>query len=97
MQEYIEGIHGRNLKKVDAIGLDRKLLAERSTNAVIKMIMEDGFFHADPHPGNLFYLPDNKLSFIDFGMVGRLAEEPLVQVVSLLYGMVNHTPAKVSD
>ena len=61
------------------------------------MIMVDGFFHADPHAGNLFYLPDNKLAFIDFGMVGRLTEERREQVVSLLYGMINHLPVKVAE
>ena len=82
---------------MEKIGLDRNLLADRGTRAVIKMIMEDGFFHADPHPGNVFYLPDNKLAFIDFGMVGRLTEERREQVVSLLYGMVNHAPTKVAE
>lgn len=97
VQAYIKGIQGRELAKLEEAGLDRKLLAERGTQAVIKMIMEDGFFHADPHPGNVLYLPGNKLAFIDFGMVGRLTEERREQVVSLLYGMVNHTPAKVVE
>jgi ubiquinone biosynthesis protein len=97
VQEYIQGIQGRDLAAVETAGLDRKLLAERGTQAVIKMIMEDGFFHADPHAGNVFYLEDNKLAFIDFGMVGRLTEERREQVVSLLYGMTNHLPVKVAE
>ncbi len=97
VQEYIQGIHGRDLKTIEKSGLDRKLLADRGSKAVMKMIMEDGFFHADPHPGNVFYLPDNRLAFIDFGMVGRLTEERREQVVSLLYGMVHHAPAKVAE
>lgn len=97
VQEYIQGIQGRDLAAVDKSGLDRKLLADRGTGAVLKMIMEDGFFHADPHAGNVFYLPDNKLAFIDFGMVGRLTEERREQVVSLLYGMINHLPTKVAE
>ncbi len=97
VQEYIEGIPGKNLAEVEKTGLDRKLLAERGTHAVIKMIMEDGFFHADPHPGNVFYLPDNRLAFIDFGMVGRLTEERREQVISFLYGMINQTPSKVVE
>lgn len=97
VQEYIQGIHGRDLEAIEKSGLDRKLLADRWSHAVIKMIMRDGFFHADPHPGNVFYLPDNRLAFIDFGMVGRLTEERREQVVSLLYGMVNHAPAKVAE
>ncbi|MGR9014109.1 MAG: ABC1 kinase family protein [Gammaproteobacteria bacterium] len=97
VQEYIQGIQGRDLAAVDKSGLDRKLLADRGTGAVLKMIMEDGFFHADPHAGNVFYLQDNKLAFIDFGMVGRLTEERREQVVSLLYGMINHLPTKVAE
>jgi ubiquinone biosynthesis protein len=97
VQEYIQGIQGRDLAAVDQAGLDRKLLADRGTHAVIKMIMEDGFFHADPHAGNVFYLEDNKLAFIDFGMVGRLTDERREQVVSLLYGMTNHVPTKVVE
>ncbi len=97
VQEYIQGIQGRDLESMEKMGLDRKLLADRGTKAVMKMIMEDGFFHADPHPGNVFYLPDNRLAFIDFGMVGRLTEERRDQVVSLLYGMINHAPTKVAE
>ncbi|MDP1971131.1 MAG: AarF/UbiB family protein, partial [Methylobacter sp.] len=97
VQEYIQGIQGRDLAAVDQAGLDRKLLADRGTGAVMKMIMEDGFFHADPHAGNVFYLEDNKLAFIDFGMIGRLTEERRGQVVSLLYGMTNHLPIKVAE
>lgn len=97
VQEYIAGIAGRDIAAVEQTGLDKKLLADRGTEAVIKMIMEDGFFHADPHAGNVFYLPDNKLAFIDFGMVGRLTEERREQVVSLLYGMTNHLPGKVAE
>ncbi|WP_340123543.1 ABC1 kinase family protein [Methylobacter svalbardensis] len=97
VQEYIQGIQGRDLAAMDKAGLDRKLLADRGTQAVMKMIMEDGFFHADPHAGNVFYLEDNKLAFIDFGMVGRLTEERREQVISLLYGMTNHLPTKVAE
>lgn len=97
VQEYIDGIQGRDIDALKAAGLDRNLLADRGTQAVIKMIMEDGFFHADPHAGNVFYLPDNKLAFIDFGMVGRLTDERREQVVSFLHGMVNHAPTKVAE
>jgi ubiquinone biosynthesis protein len=97
VQDYIDGIPGRDLEAVEREGLDRKLLADRGARAVMQMIMEDGFFHADPHAGNVFYLRDNKLAFIDFGMIGRLTEERREQVVSLLYGMVNHAPARVVE
>jgi len=56
VQEFIDGIHGYDITALDQAGLDRKLLAKRGVEAVLKMILEDGFFHADPHPGNCFYL-----------------------------------------
>jgi ubiquinone biosynthesis protein len=97
VQEYIQGIQGKDISAVENVGLDKRLLAERGAKAVLQMIMVDGFFHADPHPGNVFYLPDNRLAFIDFGMIGRLTEERREQVVSFLYGMVNHNPTKVVE
>ncbi len=97
VQEYISGISGKNIDQLEAAGLSRKLLAERGTEAILKMIMEDGFFHADPHPGNVIYLSGNRLAFLDFGMVGRLSENRREQVVSFLYGMLNHMPERVVE
>ncbi|MFZ2949860.1 MAG: AarF/UbiB family protein, partial [Desulfuromonadaceae bacterium] len=88
VQEFIAGIPGRDLQAVDQAGLDRKILARRGANAVLKMIVEDGFFHADPHSGNVFYLPGNRIAIIDFGMVGRLTEERRDQLIRLLLGLV---------
>jgi len=97
VQEFIAGISGRKLADVDQAGLDRKVLARRGARAVLKMIVEDGFFHADPHPGNVFYLPGNRIAFIDFGMVGRLTEERRDQLIRLLLGLVKHEPRRVAD
>lgn len=88
VQEAIHGIPGRDLQALDKAGLDRKVIAQRGAQAVLQMILEDGFFHADPHPGNLFYLPENRIAFIDFGMVGRLSAQRRNQVVDLLHGLV---------
>lgn len=84
VQQRIVGIQGNDLAALDAAGLDRKLLAKRGADAVLKMILIDGYFHADPHPGNVFYLPDNRLALLDFGMVGRLTHERRNQIVDLL-------------
>ncbi|MDI1339602.1 AarF/UbiB family protein [Polaromonas sp.] len=97
VQEFIAGISGRKLAAVNQAGLDRKVLARRGAHAVLKMIVEDGFFHADPHPGNVFYLPCNRIAFIDFGMVGRLTEERRDQLMRLLLGLVKHEPRRVAD
>jgi ubiquinone biosynthesis protein len=87
VQEHVPGIPATDLAAVDAAGLDRKMLAARGAEAVLHMILVDGFFHADPHPGNVFYLPDNRIAMIDFGMVGRLAPRRRREVVDLLGGL----------
>jgi ubiquinone biosynthesis protein len=97
VQEYIDGIPGRDLGAVDHAGLDRKILAHRGARAVMKMVIKDGLFHADPHPGNVFYLPGNRIAFIDFGMVGRLTAERRDQLVHLLLGLLQHDHTSVVD
>ena len=90
VQEHIEGIRGIDLAAIDNAGLDRKALAARGADAVLKMILVDGFFHADPHPGNVMYLPGNRIALIDFGMVGRLSPVRRRQIVDLLAGLARH-------
>ena len=97
VQEFIDGIPGRDRAAAERAGLDRKILAKRGAHAVLKMIVEDGFFHADPHPGNVFFLPGNRIAFIDFGMVGRLTEERRDQMIRLLLGLVGRQPGRVAD
>ncbi len=89
VQEYIEGIPARKLQLAEAAGLNRKILARRGCDAVLKMILIDGFFHADPHPGNLIFLTGNRIAFIDFGMVGRLSESRRYQIVDLLAAVID--------
>lgn len=96
-QTWIEGISGRDVAAVEAAGLDRRLLARRGANAVMKMVLEHGFFHADPHPGNVFYLPGNRIALIDFGMVGRLTQRRGNELVDLLYGLAGRNSAQVSE
>ena len=97
VQQFIGGIPGHALDRVDAEGLSRQLLAQRGAHAVLKMIVEDGLFHADPHPGNVFYLPENRIAFIDFGMVGRLSPVRRGELLKLMLGLVQRDPAAVGD
>ncbi|MFM8692338.1 MAG: AarF/UbiB family protein, partial [Limnohabitans sp.] len=57
----------------------------------------DGLFHADPHPGNVFYLAGNRIAFIDFGMVGRVSSHRREELLSLLLGLVERQPQAVAD
>lgn len=97
VQDRIDGIPGHELARLDAAGLDRGLLAQRGAQAVLKQIVEDGLFHADPHPGNVFYLEDNRIAFIDFGMVGRLSTRRREELLQLLLGLVERHPQTVAD
>lgn len=87
-QEYIKGIPANDIEGIDAAGLDRKVLAVRGIDAFLKMALEDGFFHADPHPGNFFYLPGNKLALIDFGLVSSLSDQRRKELAELLQGAI---------
>ncbi|WP_374353683.1 ABC1 kinase family protein, partial [Chitinimonas sp.] len=89
VQQYIGGVPGNELALLEPAGLDRKLLAQRGADAVLKMILIDGYFHADPHPGNVIYLPDNRIAFIDFGMVGRLPGPRRDEIVDLLAALAS--------
>jgi ubiquinone biosynthesis protein len=97
VQEYVEGAPSRNVEALAAAGLDRRVLAHRGAQAMLKMVLEDGFFHADPHPGNVFYLPGNRVAFIDFGMAGHLTERRRDELVRLLDGLVSRDPDGVTD
>lgn len=89
VMEHIDGIPGNDLESARLSGLDLKVLGARGADAVLKMVLIDGFFHADPHPGNVFYLPDNRLAIIDCGMVGRISVERRDQIADLLAALVS--------
>ena len=97
VQDFVAGIPGPDLAAVDASGMDRKHLAQVGAGIVLKMVLEDGFFHADPHPGNIFYLPGERIGVIDFGMVGRVSEQRRIQIVQLLHGLVEREAEAVTD
>ncbi len=97
VQDFVDGIPLGDVAALDAAGCDRALVARAGAHAELKMMFVDGFFHADPHPGNLFWLPGNRIALIDFGMVGRLSGARRAQVVDLLDGLVRRDAAAVTE
>ncbi|AKS42099.1 ABC1 kinase family protein [Wenzhouxiangella marina] len=95
VQDYIEGISGRDLEGVRRAGLNAHRIAQRGSSGILRMILEHGFFHADPHPGNVKYLPGDRIALLDFGMVGRLTEERRYEVAELLHGLVDRNVRQV--
>ncbi|WP_138420606.1 ABC1 kinase family protein [Aquibacillus sediminis] len=86
--EYVKGNKLNELEQLGQQGFDRKQLAERLTHAMLQQILMEGFFHGDPHPGNITVLPNETIVFIDFGMVGRLTPEMRNHLVSLVIALM---------
>ncbi|CAI0726905.1 MULTISPECIES: ABC1 kinase family protein [Serratia] len=84
VQEFLPGIAPENPQQLATAGFDGPLLAQRGAQAFMKMVLEHRLYHADPHPGNLMALADNRVGFIDFGMVGQLSERRRNQLLLLL-------------
>lgn len=98
VQDRLQGVPGDRLDGLTAeAGFDRPLLARRGAQAVLTMMLQGSVFHADPHPGNIFYLDGNRLGLIDFGMVGRLGERRRDELMQLLLGLVERRPHDVAE
>jgi ubiquinone biosynthesis protein len=88
--EFIRGVKSTDAAAIDAAGLDREQLADRVVSAAVKMLMIDGFFHGDPHPGNVFVDLDNgDIVMLDTGMVGELTFQQRIKLGSLLLTVRN--------
>jgi len=93
VQEELVGIPGTDVARARAEGYDLELLASRGADAVLKMILIDGYFHADPHPGNVVYLPGNRIGMLDFGMVGRITDSRRDQLIDFLEALIHKDEA----
>ncbi|MEN9246919.1 MAG: AarF/ABC1/UbiB kinase family protein [Gloeomargarita sp. GMQP_bins_69] len=87
--EYLPGIKISHYSALEAAGLDRKRLAELNARAYLEQVLNHGFFHADPHPGNIAVDPDGSLIFYDFGMMGRIHPQTKEKLVQTLMSIVN--------
>lgn len=97
VQEFIRGIPAKNIELIDRAGLNRKLIAHRGAQAVWKMMLEDGLFHADPHPGNFLILPGSRIAMLDYGMVGKLTATRRDQLIRMIRGVALQEPDTVTQ
>jgi ubiquinone biosynthesis protein len=95
--ERIRGIKINNLDALEAAGIDRTALAGRAARIVLKMVFEDGFFHADLHPGNVLIEPDGRIALIDFGMVGTVDERTRDHLVRVLLAVTSQDADRLVD
>ena len=95
--EYIDGIKITNVEALDAAAIDRSVVAEHLERAYLQMVLEDGVFHADPHPGNLAVDPDGKIIFYDFGMSGRIPPEIRDEIIEFYLAVAERNTQGILD
>ena len=94
--ELVDGIKVTDTNKLEEIGIDPKDVAKSGFDLLCEQIFEYRFFHADPHPGNIFALPDGRISFVDFGMMGSIAERDRKDFVDMIYYIVKEEEEKAA-
>lgn len=87
--EWIDGIKLTDLEKLEAAGLDADNLVRIGVTSGLRQLLEYGFFHADPHPGNLFATLDGRMAYIDFGMMDQLSESMKETIASAVVQLIN--------
>ncbi|MDF5722820.1 MAG: AarF/ABC1/UbiB kinase family protein [Rhizonema sp. PD37] len=87
--EYLPGIKISQYEAIEAAGLDRKVLARQGAQAYLHQLLDNGFFHADPHPGNIAVSPEGALIFYDFGMMGRINSNVREQLMETMFGVAS--------
>ena len=93
--ELVQGIKMKDLGPDH--DLDRQLLARRGLRLTVKQVLEDGFFHADPHPGNVMILDDNVFCLMDWGMVGRLTRKTRYELIDLINSVVDKDSERIEE
>ncbi len=97
VMERIEGVRIDDIERIDAFGIDRAALARRGVDGYLKMIFDDGFFHADPHPGNIFVLPDGRIGLMDYGIVGWLTPDLMENIASAFLAVLSKNYDRLVD
>lgn len=95
--EAIDGIKISDIKRLEETGLDPKIIARNGVNAILKQVFIDGFFHGDPHPGNIYVLEGNRIAFLDFGIVGRIDERMQQNLSDAILGMLLKNTQQIID
>lgn len=95
VMDYVNGIKASDTESLDKAGLDRKEIARRGTNLSLQQIFDFGFFHADPHPGNIVVLENNVIGLLDYGMVGQIDDDTIDGIGDILIGVFNKEPKRI--
>ncbi|MFN5967122.1 MAG: ABC1 kinase family protein, partial [Pseudanabaena sp.] len=94
--EWIEGIKLTNVQKVKEAGFDSRHIIEVGVQCSLRQLLDYGYFHADPHPGNLLVMEDGKLAYLDFGMMSEVSSEQRFGLIEAIVHLVNRDFAALS-
>jgi predicted unusual protein kinase regulating ubiquinone biosynthesis (AarF/ABC1/UbiB family) len=95
--EFIHGTKVTALEELKARNVAPEKVNRLLIKTYLKQLLEDGFFHADPHPGNLLVMPDGRLAFFDFGMVGRITPKLQSKMIDAFFHVVGKDPAGIAQ
>lgn len=95
--EWIEGTKLTELEKIKQMGLDSRHIIEVGVQCSLRQLLDQGFFHADPHPGNLLVMPNGKLAYLDFGMMSQVNSEQRYGLIEAIIHLVNRDFASLSE
>lgn len=95
--ELVDGIKVSEIEKLEAVGLDRKKITASGADFYLKQVFNYGFFHADPHPGNIFVLPDNVICLLDFGMTGSVDRQTREEFVDLIDSVIHQHESRATQ
>lgn len=95
--DFIHGTKVIDLEEQQRLNIAPEKVNRLLIKTYLKQLLEDGFFHADPHPGNLLVMPDGRLAFFDFGMVGRIPPELQAKMIDAFFHVVGKDPAGIAQ
>ena len=96
VMEYVEGLRPDDIDGLRAAGFDPQVIAENGTHIILKMILRHGFFHADPHPGNIFIRGDNQIVLLDHGMAASLKPRQIQALINFMLGFSKNDPHRIA-
>ena len=94
--EFLDGVKVSAVGTPEAPELDRRLVARRGADAVLRQVLVNGLFHADPHPGNILVLPGSVVAFVDFGIVGRLDRRMRDRLAEIIMAIHTHDAGRLA-
>ncbi len=96
IMEFVEGMRPDDIEGLRTAGYDTQVIAENGTHIVLKMILRHGFFHADPHPGNIFIRGDNQIVLLDHGMAASMKPRQIQALIDFMLGFSRNDPHRIA-